>query len=44
VKKIVVEKSAVFGTAAGVVGEDKGSLRPVRDTTAKVLIKNHPPK
>lgn len=36
---IVVDKAAILGTAAGVVTEDKGGLRPDRGTTAKVLTK-----
>jgi hypothetical protein len=36
---IVVDKAAVLGTAAGVVTEEKGGLRPARGTTAKILSK-----
>jgi hypothetical protein len=44
VKKIVVDKSAVLGTASGVVTDDKGPLRPDRGTTAKILVKPTPVK
>jgi hypothetical protein len=43
-KKIKVDRSAVFGTAAGVVTGDKGALRPDRATTVKVAVKVGPAK
>jgi len=38
-REIVIDKAAILGTAAGVVTDEKGSLRPDRGTTAKVLSK-----
>lgn len=38
-REIIIDKTAILGTAAGVVADDKGGLRPDRGTTAKVLSK-----
>jgi hypothetical protein len=37
--EIVVDRNIVIGTAAGVVKEESGALRPDRGTTAKVAVK-----
>jgi hypothetical protein len=37
--EIAIDRKVVLGTAAGVVKEDSGALRPDRGTTAKVAVK-----
>lgn len=37
--EIVVDRNIVLGTAAGVIKEENGELRPDRGTTAKVAVK-----